>query len=397
VAIGPYGTTTVTINDDDRGVQFQQAAYTAQEATNPSVVLSVLRLGPTTSIASATWTTVNGNGVSGTDFGVLGNAAPRTGTLTWAMGDAAAKTITIPILNNAIGGQPDRLFQVSLTPGAGMILGTPGTATVTIQDDDIPPQTSVQFSQAKYIVIENVGNAVLTLQRIDLGPGFALQAKVNFATQAGTALATSDFTSKTGTVTWPPGDGADKQVTVAIVNNAVAEPPESFKVVLSAPNPGTNLGTPGEATVTILDDDEAFPAQCAMPAGFSIPGGVTTGWHVTSEPGAYEGACALRSDQVDDGESAGLEMSGTFAAGNVSFRVKISSELNFDSLTFFVDGVPQPLTWSGTAVAGWTASPNYPLTAGVHALRWVYQKDASAGVGMDAAFVDGLVTPAFTP
>ena len=118
---------------------------------------------------------------------------------------------------------------------------------------------------------------------------------------------------------------------------------------------------------------------------------------MSNDPGAYEGVYSLKSDEIDDGETAGLEMFGTFVAGNVSFRVKVSSEPSFDQLTFYVDGVPQPLTWSGTAVAGWTASPTYPLTAGVHALRWVYSKDASVSVGMDAAYIDGLVTPAFTP
>jgi hypothetical protein len=396
-AIGATQTIIATINDDEKSVRFQQASYVVQERINPSVVLSVQRIGPATAAASASWTTVNGNAISGTDFGVAGNAAPRTGTLSWAMGDAAAKTITIPILNNSTGGQPDRLFQVSLTAGAGMVLGAPAIATVAIQDDDVVPQTSVQFSQPKYIVLENVGNAVLTLTRTDLGPGFGLQSQVTFATQAGTALATSDYVTKTGTVTWPPGDSADKQITIAIVNNAVAEPPESFKVVLSGNNPGTNLGTPSQATITILDDDEVFPAQCAMPAGFSTPVGATAGWHVTTEPGAFEGACALRSDQIDDSQTAELEMTGTFVAGNVSYRAKISSEPDFDALSFFVDGVQQPMTWSGTAVAGWTMSPTYPLTAGVHTLRWVYQKDASASAGMDAAFIDALVTPGFTP
>ena len=83
-------------------------------------------------------------------------------------------------------------------------------------------------------------------------------------------------------------------------------------------------------------------------------------------------------------------------AGNVSC-VKVSSEPGFDLLRFYVDGVPQPLTWSGTAVAGWTLSPTYPLAAGVHTLSWVYSKDASVSVGLDAAYIDGLVTPAFTP
>jgi hypothetical protein len=396
-ALGTNATITVTINDDDKGIQFAQAGYTVMERINPNVVLSVARIGPTSAAASATWATVNGNAISGTDFGVTGSAAPRTGTLSWAANDAANKTITIPIINNSIGGQPDRLFQVTLTPGAGLILGTPAIATVTIQDDDIPPQTTVQFAQPKFIVLENVGNAVLAVTRTDLGPGCGLGATVSFATTAGTALATSDFTAKTGTVVWPGGDCSAKQITIAIVNNTVAEPPESFKVTLSNPTPGTNLGVPQEATVTILDDDEKFPPMGAMPPGFSTPVAATAGWHVTAEPGAYEGAYSLRSDQIGDGETAELEMTGTFAAGSLNFRVKISSEPDFDLLSFFIDGVQQPTTWSGTAIAGWQASPAYTLSAGVHTLRWVYAKDGSASVGMDAAFLDGLVTPTFTP
>jgi hypothetical protein len=396
-AIGANANIAITINDDDKGIQFAQAGYTVMERINPNVVLSVVRIGPTTAAATATWTTVNGNAISGTDFGVAGSAAARTGTLSWAANDAAAKTITIPIINNSIGGQPDRLFQVNLTPGAGLILGVPAIATVTIQDDDIPPQTSVQFSQPKFIVLENVGNAVLPVTRTDLGPGCGLAATVSFATTAGTALATSDFVGKSGTVTWPGGDCTDKQITIAIVNNTIAEPPESFKVTLSNPTPGVNLGALAEATVTILDDDEKFPPMGAMPPGFSTPVAATAGWHVTAEPGAYEGAYSLRSDQIADSQTAELEMTGTFAAGPVTFRVKISSEQDFDVLSFFIDGVQQATTWSGTANSGWQSSPAYPLSAGVHTLRWVYAKDASASVGMDAAFLDGLVTPTFTP
>ena len=89
-------------------------------------------------------------------------------------------------------------------------------------------------------------------------------------------------------------------------------------------------------------------------------------------------------------------MAGTFAAGNVSFRVKISSEANFDVLEFYIDGLLRQ-SWSGTTVAGWQASSTFHIDGGPHTLRWLYVKDASVSVGMDRAFLDGLVTPNFTP
>jgi hypothetical protein len=340
---------------------------------------------------------VNGSAISGTDFGMAGNAAARTGTLSWAIGDVANKTITIPIINNVIGGQPDRTFTVTLTPGTGFMPGAAPPATVTIHDDDIPPQSTVRFSAAKYTVIEGTPSVQLTLQRVDAGGGFGLPASVKYSTVAGSALATSDYTTATNVVvSWGAGDNADKTFNIPIVNNTVAEPPEFFKVNLSAPTPGLGLAAPSQATVWILDDDEVFPLDGAMPAGFSTPIGVTKGWHVSNDPAPAEGMFSLKSDEIDDSESAGLEMTGTFAAGNVTFKVKVSSEANFDELRFYIDGVLQT-KWSGSTVTTWQASPSYPILAGVHTLRWEYVKDASVTVGQDAAWIDALVTPAFAP
>ncbi|MEO5676179.1 MAG: hypothetical protein ABIQ84_01410, partial [Usitatibacter sp.] len=203
-----------------------------------------------------------------------------------------------------------------------------------------------------------------------------------------------------GTLNWAAGDFTPKTIFIPIANSVIAaESPEFFKVVLSAPNPGTGFGALTETTVWIMDNDEAFPAGGAMPPGFSSPALPAKGWHVSNDPGAFEGAFALKSDEIDDiGGTATLEMTGTFAAGNVSFRVKVSTEPGFDFLRFYIDADPVPkMSWSGTAVAGWTLSPTFPITAGVHTLRWVYEKDASVSVGSDAVYIDGLLTPLFTP
>ena len=116
---------------------------------------------------------------------------------------------------------------------------------------------------------------------------------------------------------------------------------------------------------------------------------------MSNDPGAYHGVFALRSEMIGDNETAQTEVTGTFAAGTVVFYVRISSEANFDFLRFYVDGV-QRGQWSGTAAPGWQTFST-PLTAGVHTLRWSYEKDASASLGQDAAWIDGLTTPAMTP
>ena len=393
--LGTITTATVTIQDDQAAVMFAQPSYTVAE-NGGNVVITVNRVGPFLTSGSVTWTTANGTAVSGTDFGVAGQTANRTGVLLFS--SAVPKTITIPILNNNATGAA-KTFTVTLGPPitTSLVIAGPTTITVTITDDDIPPETSVKFSAPKFVVVEGTGNATLTLQRTNLGPGFGLESTVKYSTVAGTALAASDYAAVTnGTVTWPAGDSTDKTINIGIVNNAIAEPAESFKVVLSAPNPGTKLDPPTEAMVVILDDDELFPLDGVIPAGFSQAAGATKSWHVGSDAGAYEGAYTLKSDEIDDNETAGLEMSGTFAAGNVSFRVRISSEPTFDTLQFFIDNELKA-TWSGTALAGWQMSPTFPVSADHHVLKWVYSKDGSVTSGSDNAQIDALVTPAFTP
>jgi len=391
--IGANPTSTVTINDNDAGVVFAQATYTVVENAG-NVTLTVNRIGPSTAAASVTWTTANGTAIAGQDFGTSGNAAQRTGTLSWLAGNAAAKTIVIPILNDAIA-EADKTFTVVLSaPSAGIVLGTPSTSTVTILDDDIPPESGLAFSLPKYLVLENAGSVTLTVNRFDVGGGFGRAASVNYATQPGTALATSDYITKSGTLSWAGGDSAAKTITVQIVNDAIAEPPEQFKVTLSGVTPGTGIATP-DATVLIVDDDEVFPAMGSFPVNWTTPGPATAGWIVSNEPGAYEGVFSLRSETIGDNETSQVQVSGTFSAGTVSFRLKISSELNFDFLRFYIDGVPVQ-SWSGTANTAWQLYST-PLSAGFHTLTWSYEKDGSASLGSDAAWIDAVTMPAYTP
>ena len=388
--MGTVPTVTVTLNDNDSGVVFSIANYTVLENAG-NVTLTVNRIGPATMAASVMWTTANGSATAGQDFGTLGSAVQRTGVLSWLAGNATPKTIVIPIINDAVN-EGDETFTVVLSaPSTGIVLGAPSTATVTITDDDIPPESELAFTQPKYLVLENAPNVVLTVNR-NIISGFGRAASVHYATQAGTALATSDYTTTSGTLTWPIGDSAPKTITVPIINDTVAESSETFKVLLSAVTPGTSIATP-ETTVLIVDDDEVFPLQGAFPVNWTTPGGATQGWIVSNDPGPYEGVYSLRTETISDNETSQVEVAGTFVAGTVSFRLRISSEANFDFLRFYVDGVPLG-QWSGTANTAWQLYST-PLTAGAHTLRWSYEKDASASLGQDAAWIDAVTMPAY--
>jgi hypothetical protein len=387
VTVGSIAATTVTINDNDSGLAFASATYKVVEGTK-SLAISVNRVGTISTKASVRWATANGSALVGKDFGLSGATAQLGGLLSWPAGDGAAKTIVIPIINDTLA-EGDETFTLILSTPTGAALGSLGTATVTIEDNDAAPGSQARFSQPKYVVLESAGSVAVTVNRVDSGGGFGTSASVTYATQSGTALTTSDFTTKSGTLAWAAGDSSPKTIVIPVVNDAIAESPETFRVTLAGAS-GMGVATP-EATVLVLDDDEAFPLDAIIPSGWVMPAGAAASWHVSNDPGAYEGAFSLKSDEVDDGETAEIQVARTFAAGTISFRAKVSSEPGFDALRFYVDGVVVG-TWSGTTNTGWQLF-SYPLPAGAHTLKWAYEKDPSASLGQDAAWIDGVTLP----
>ena len=78
---------------------------------------------------------------------------------------------------------------------------------------------------------------------------------VDYATSNGSATAGQDYTATSGTLSFAAGE-SDKTFAVPIVNDNIAEGPQTFTITLSNPSGGT-LGSPSAMTVTINSNDEA--------------------------------------------------------------------------------------------------------------------------------------------
>jgi hypothetical protein len=75
---------------------------------------------------------------------------------------------------------------------------------------------------------------------------------VNYATANGTAVAKSDYTATSGTLTFQPGE-TSRTISVSIKGDRKREANETFSVQLS--NAVGATIEDGSATVTILNDD----------------------------------------------------------------------------------------------------------------------------------------------
>jgi hypothetical protein len=133
-------TATVTITDNETptstiGFDTNSTAVTKSEAAG-TVALTVTRTNASSGAATVAWQTVAGSALADVRF------TAASGTLSWADGDTSSRTITVSLINDAIGDQPPSSFTVTLTsPTGATVLGST-TATVTITDDD-PPNIAI--------------------------------------------------------------------------------------------------------------------------------------------------------------------------------------------------------------------------------------------------------------
>lgn len=146
---------------------------------------------------------------------------------------------------------------------------------------------------------------------------------------------------------------------------------------------------------------EVFPPNGQLPAGWYKPSSASRSWKVTDSV-AYEGGQSLMADSKNmaDGKTAAVAYRSNFKAGQISFRIKVSSEEGYDFARFFIDGVPQMLATRGkkdglSGNVDWQAV-SFLLPAGTHTLLWTYEKDDAYSAGKDTAWLDAVKLPETT-
>jgi hypothetical protein len=167
-------------------VQFSAATYSVNENTGYATYTVTLSFAAS---ADVNFSTSNGTAVAGSDY------TTTTTSLVFANG-ATTLTGTVPIINDALF-EGNETINLALSSPHGATLGTPSTAVLTILDDDIAPQ--VQFSSSAYSLTESGGSVTITAT---LSAASGTTATVNYATSNGSAIAGSDYTTKTGTLTF---------------------------------------------------------------------------------------------------------------------------------------------------------------------------------------------------
>jgi len=221
-------------------VQLSSATYT--EAENAGfVTITVTRTGDLSATTNVGFDTTDGAALAGSDY----NAT--TGSVTFEPGEDTA-TFNVPITNDPTD-EPAEDFDVALSNPNGASIGAPSTATVTITDDDDPPQISVDN------VTLDEGDAGTTAFgfTVSLSAVSSFTVTVDVETADDSAVEPGDYAAvTTTTLTFDPGE-TTQPVTVNVNGDTTFEGDEQFFVNLSNESNASILA--GQGIGTITDDD----------------------------------------------------------------------------------------------------------------------------------------------
>ncbi|MGB5555856.1 MAG: Calx-beta domain-containing protein, partial [Flavobacteriaceae bacterium] len=123
----------------------------------------------------------------------------------------------------------------------------------TVTFDIIAPVPSISINDVT--VAEEAGSAIFTVTLNLSKPG---GFNVNYATSDGIAMAGSDYTTTTGTLSFAGTAGETRTITVPIINNSYGENSEDYSVNLSGGTNGIVISKP-TGIGTITDTDPAVP------------------------------------------------------------------------------------------------------------------------------------------
>lgn len=216
-------------------------------------VFTVTKTGTTTNSCNVNYATADGTAIAPGDY------TAKSGTLTFTSGQAS-QTVNVTTVDNGIVDGNRTLSMGLSSPTDGATLGTPSSATATINDNDVAPTCGgVSFTIASNGAVTEGTNSGFTITKSGTTTN---SCSVNYGTANGTATAPGDYTTKSGTLTFTSAQ-TSQIVNVTTIDDSTVESAETLTMSLSSPTGGSSVGTPGSATATINDNDNQPPVANA--------------------------------------------------------------------------------------------------------------------------------------
>jgi serralysin len=319
---------TGTITNDDTTITLAVSPSSVTEDGTTNLVYTFTRTGITTNAL-----TVNYNIAGTANSTDYTGATPGIGkTITFAANSATATLTIDPTADTIV--EANETVDLTLVAGTGYTLGTTTAVTGTITNDDLLPSINLSTNRT---IVEGFTSPQNVTYTVTLTSASSQSITVQYATANGTAIAASDYTSTSGTLTFNPGV-TSQVINIPILNDSLSEANETFNLTLSSPT-NANLGTTNTVTTTITD---------------TLSASVTTTLPANVENLTLTGTTAINGtgnagNNILQGNSANNTLTGL--NGNDTYSFVANSALGIDTITeTTTDGI-DTITFNGTTVA----------------------------------------------
>lgn len=244
-ALGSPSAAVLTINDNDAAPSLSVSNASVTEANNGStsnMTFTVSLSAASGQTVTVNFATANATATAPADYVTL------NGGLTFPAG-VTSKTVTIVIKGDNTD-EPNETFTLNLSsPTNAGIADAQGVGTIV--DNDGTPTLSINNVSVNEV---NSGSNSTATFTVSLSAGSLSTVTVNYATANGTATQPADYVSKSGTLTFAPGE-LSKPITVTVKGDNLDEANETFVVNLTSPTHAALADAQGAAS--IIDNDAA--------------------------------------------------------------------------------------------------------------------------------------------
>ena len=312
---------TVTITDNDDAPMLSVGDVSVAESSNATVTVSLSAASGRT--VTVDYATSDGTATAGSDY------TSASGTLTFTPGQTS-KTVSVTVTDDSTD-EANETFTFTLSSPSNASISD-ASATVTITDNDPPPMMSVADATVKE------GDRGVTLT-VSLSLASGKTVTVDYATSNATAVAGSDYTAASGSLTFAAGE-TSKTVSVTITSDTLNEDDETFTFTLSGAVNATI--DDASATVTIEDNPTLTVADVTVDensnATLTVSLDVAGAADVTVDYATSNGTAVASTDYT---AAAGTL---TVSAGDTSGTVEVTisddpTDEHDETFTFTLSGV----------------------------------------------------------
>jgi len=211
--------------------------------------------------------------------------------------------------------------------------------------------SAIALSAATYSVGQSAGSVSVVVTRTGDTTG---AATVKYASANQTAVAGSDYTSVSGTLSWTAGDTSSKTITVPVNGTTPFSGAKTFTVALSEPSSSASVAPPASATVSIAGTGAASSGTVGKlqfsAATYSVQQGNGEFTVAVNRTGGTAGAIAVSYSTTDGTAAAGTDY--TAASGELAwmdgdsatktFAVDINDAAGFSGTKTFAVALANP-------------------------------------------------------